>query len=366
MPFISKVYIKDNVSPDTEIVINKYSGEVVDINALLASIPIGRGIATYSALNNKAIFNFEAIGANEMWVEYDGIIAKSSSVNLSSKILTGSGVPSGSLGYVQDLYINSANSDVYEKTGISTWTLKLNIRGTTGATGATGKSIVSLPTDPTNGIENTTNIGDLYLNSTTGNLFERSNMTQSQFFSSGLSGLVLASSIWLSKGNIKGATGLQGIQGGIGATGATGGIYPSVGSVTTQHLFWKLDYKLDENDATSNGNFLFIEVEGFAGTNNKPFKMHGMYLQEDGLFTFLKTAMIIDIADNTVACQFQVNDLNEVFIRVSSLQNGIKAICKAYVQNVAVTNKMKDAVLGFESSQPNNIVGTYILSNTLL
>lgn len=294
MPFISKVYIKDNVSPDTEIVINKYSGEVVDINALLASIPIGRGIATYSALNNKAIFNFEAIGANEMWVEYDGIIAKSSSVNLSSKILTGSGVPSGSLGYVQDLYINSANSDVYEKTGISTWTLKLNIRGTTGATG------------------------------------------------------------------------LQGIQGGIGATGATGGIYPSVGSVTTQHLFWKLDYKLDENDATSNGNFLFIEVEGFAGTNNKPFKMHGMYLQEDGLFTFLKTAMIIDIADNTVACQFQVNDLNEVFIRVSSLQNGIKAICKAYVQNVAVTNKMKDAVLGFESSQPNNIVGTYILSNTLL
>lgn len=52
----------------------------------------------------------------------------------SSTWHTGSGVPSPSLGGNTDLYLNTANGDVYQKiTG--TWTLEANIIGPTGATG---------------------------------------------------------------------------------------------------------------------------------------------------------------------------------------------------------------------------------------
>lgn len=50
-------------------------------------------------------------------------------VTLGSTILTGSGVPAGSLGKIDDLYIDGNNGDFYTKTGISTWTLAGNLTG---------------------------------------------------------------------------------------------------------------------------------------------------------------------------------------------------------------------------------------------
>ena len=50
---------------------------------------------------------------------------------------TGSGVPSNSLGVDTDLYLNTATEDVYQRSS-GTYSLVTNIKGTTGATGATG------------------------------------------------------------------------------------------------------------------------------------------------------------------------------------------------------------------------------------
>lgn len=53
-----------------------------------------------------------------------------------SQILYGSGVPSGSLGSVGDTYINTANGNVYKKTGATTWTFEVTLSGTAGQNGA--------------------------------------------------------------------------------------------------------------------------------------------------------------------------------------------------------------------------------------
>jgi len=51
---------------------------------------------------------------------------------------SGAGVPAAALGDVGDWYLNTSNSDVYEKTNSTTWVLRDNIAGATGATGAAG------------------------------------------------------------------------------------------------------------------------------------------------------------------------------------------------------------------------------------
>lgn len=50
---------------------------------------------------------------------------------------TGSGVPSSGIGNEGDLYLDGTTGDVYEKIG-GVWQLQSNIKGATGATGATG------------------------------------------------------------------------------------------------------------------------------------------------------------------------------------------------------------------------------------
>lgn len=69
-----------------------------------------------------------------------------------SKWLSGNGVPAGTLGVVTDWYLNTANGDVYEKTGASTWTLRDNLTGPTGATGQTGLTGSTGPAGPAGGI----------------------------------------------------------------------------------------------------------------------------------------------------------------------------------------------------------------------
>lgn len=51
---------------------------------------------------------------------------------------SGSGAPAGALGVVGDWYLNTANGDVYEKTGASAWTLRDNLTGPQGPQGIQG------------------------------------------------------------------------------------------------------------------------------------------------------------------------------------------------------------------------------------
>lgn len=50
----------------------------------------------------------------------------------------GTSAPAGTLGVAGDLYLLTSTSDIYEKTGASTWTLRLNIKGDKGDAGAKG------------------------------------------------------------------------------------------------------------------------------------------------------------------------------------------------------------------------------------
>lgn len=89
--------------------------------------------------------------------------------------------------------------------------------GSNGATGATGQkgdkgsSIAVFPTDPVDNM--VYEIGDLYLNSATGTIYQRSGITQTQFFAANLQGLVYPNSIWINKGNLKGQNGTNGVDG---------------------------------------------------------------------------------------------------------------------------------------------------------
>ena len=52
---------------------------------------------------------------------------------------SGSGAPAGGLGIVGDWYLNTANGDVYEKTGASAYTLRDNLTGPQGEPGEAGE-----------------------------------------------------------------------------------------------------------------------------------------------------------------------------------------------------------------------------------
>lgn len=51
---------------------------------------------------------------------------------------TDDGFPSGAVGEINDLYLNTFNGDYYLKTGASTWTLQGNLTGPTGPQGPAG------------------------------------------------------------------------------------------------------------------------------------------------------------------------------------------------------------------------------------
>lgn len=137
--------------------------------------------------------------------------------------LGGSGAPSSGIGVVNDFYLDTVSSDIYKKTGVSTWTLQVNIKGATGATGAAGTN----GTNGTNGAAGADGskwlggtsapssgigvVGDWYLNTVTADVY-----------------LKTGSSTWTQQLNIKGATGdpgaqgIQGIQGVPGTNGTDG------------------------------------------------------------------------------------------------------------------------------------------------
>lgn len=140
--------------------------------------------------------------------------------------LSGSGTPDNSFGVVNDFYLDIASSDVYKKTGASTWSLQLNIKGAAGTNGTNGTN----GAPGTNGVDGskwlsgttapsgaTGTIGDWYLHTVTYDVY-----------------LKTGASTWAVQLNIKGPQGIQGIQGEPGADGAPGvdgGDYPWVFNV---------------------------------------------------------------------------------------------------------------------------------------
>ena len=86
MNLIEKVVIKDGVNADTTVTINLYTGQVAEINALLAhpSVPNTRGIAVYSIVGAKPTFSFSAVANSEMWVYVDGIAIKCGGITASN------------------------------------------------------------------------------------------------------------------------------------------------------------------------------------------------------------------------------------------------------------------------------------------
>jgi len=88
---------------------------------------------------------------------------------------SGSGAPGGTTGAVNDWYLNTATGDVYEKTGASTWTLRGNIKGPTGLTGADGAPGEKWFTGsgvPAGSLTGSV-VGDWYLNSANGDYYEK-------------------------------------------------------------------------------------------------------------------------------------------------------------------------------------------------
>jgi len=73
MNVIDKVVIKNGVDADVVKTINLNTGQVDEINAILATISTGRGVASYNINSGKPQFVFSGVGANVMWVYFDGI-----------------------------------------------------------------------------------------------------------------------------------------------------------------------------------------------------------------------------------------------------------------------------------------------------
>lgn len=132
--------------------------------------------------------------------------------------LNGSGNPAGTLGLINDFYIDTSSGDYYRKTATSTWALLGNLVGRrgssgSGATGATGSIGVTGATG-TQGIIGVTGLqGTAGATGTQGII----GVTGSQ----GAAGSIGPTGATGTPGSI-GATGATGTPGSIGATGATG------------------------------------------------------------------------------------------------------------------------------------------------
>lgn len=74
----------------------------------------------------------------------------------------------------------------------------------------TGQKTITGSADPD--VNTVANVGDLYLNTTSGTLYEKSSISQTDFYNQGLQGLVLSNAIYVRKGNLKGANGRDGFS----------------------------------------------------------------------------------------------------------------------------------------------------------
>ena len=148
--------------------------------------------------------------------------------------LTGTTVPSILLGADGDLYLNTSTGDIYIKTS-GAWVPSGNIAGSAGADGSDGADATWLvgTTAPTSsqGID-----GNLFINTSTGDIY------------------IKVSGSWAFSGNIAGpagADGSDGIAGSDGATGASGPAGPGMTSAV---------FTLTAVNESYNGSYYIITI----------------------------------------------------------------------------------------------------------
>lgn len=104
--------------------------------------------------------------------------------------LSGTGAPAGSLGTINDFYLDTTTDQYYRKTGASTWTLIGTLQGAPGADGDDGTVWHTGVGVPSNGLGA---VGDWYLDSASGNYHEKT-----------------GASTWTLRGNLRGPEGAPG------------------------------------------------------------------------------------------------------------------------------------------------------------
>jgi len=137
---------------------------------------------------------------------------------------SGAGVPSDATGVDGDFYLRTATGDVYKRSAGS-YGIVVNLIGATGAAGAAGATWRSGAGVPDNG---TGVNGDLYLNTTTGDLYQRS--AGAYLIIANIIGPEVAGQIWLSAAGMWPST--------------TGGCKPNslVETPTYKHNVYTLDF----------------------------------------------------------------------------------------------------------------------------
>ena len=139
---------------------------------------------------------------------------------VGSSALSGTTNPAATTGKNGDTYINTTTGDVFHKAN-NTWIKTGNLKGAkgdtsavgkNGANGKDGKSILTGTTAPSNANGNS---GDVYINSSTGDLYNKDGNQ------------------WKFIGNVKGAKGDTGVAGKDGATGKNGANGKDGSSLTT-------------------------------------------------------------------------------------------------------------------------------------
>lgn len=185
------------------------------------SLP-GLGLIGDSYIVKDSLFVWDDL--NSKWKNVGKIVgpagAQGPSGTPGTKWYDQAGTPNPANGTVGDFYLNRTTGDYYEKTGVSAWTARGNIKGPTGAAGATGATGAQGIQGP-QGIQGLTGAagskwydgsgspaggtgvnGDYYLNKTNGDYYLK------------------ISGSWSVQGNLRGPAGEDGAGGGYGGSGA--------------------------------------------------------------------------------------------------------------------------------------------------
>ncbi|MFN3588828.1 MAG: hypothetical protein ACK4UP_05555, partial [Spirosomataceae bacterium] len=183
---LSEVTNKKNQIDNLVVGINE---KVNQASEILYSCQVSEEVAAFAADLATSEKNLVISAKNDLIDKIDGIEPR---LDKQKTILNGTVDPPLSLGNTNDFYINTTTKRLFGPKSSTSWGNGISLVGPQGATGvqgpqgvagATGKSIISNSSDPSD--STLANIGDLFLNTISGTLYEKSSLTQSEFFSSG-------------------------------------------------------------------------------------------------------------------------------------------------------------------------------------